>query len=428
MIKKQTIVLFTLAFSLIFGSLVTMAKDNNETINKKVMPADLYNVLTSQNSINAEETLDTLSSVSLKPSLSISIPKIDATKIHAAIPLGNDEGSLKIREELRDHGYFDKEIAGMDLGDYQELCASWSVSPTRIEVAKEIYPELANNDLTNWTNEQYDNYIKEKNLENFIPTQSQSEAFEARDITLDDAIWLTKIYYSFDGVLEQSDSVLKKHLEDRYQFTIDNIIKQAEIQMGIAATNPDPNLYVIVPSFAGYLYNNDPFLISVSTHVDYWRGIQEQRTLKAFKALYKHTGSLPSYYTTNLYGTYSQSQGGAHEGIDFAYGGVGKNIYNIATGVVRTPKPTHDEHHFCIYDQGTNKSYSYLHMDSKTVSVGTELQSVGTKVGTQGKKGNATGAHVHFEVHAGNTNTLSPEDNHVLESISPYQMQVFLGE
>ncbi len=395
----------------------------------KVMPADLYPVLTSQDakSMNAEEALDTLSSVSLEPSMSISIPKIDATKIHTTIPLGNDESSLKIKEELSDHGCSDKEIANMDLGDYQELSASWTMSEIRIKVAKEIYPELANENLTKWTNRQYDNFIKEKNLETFVQTQSQAEEFKARDITLDDAIWLTKIYYSFDGVLKQSDSVLKKHLEDRYQFIIDNIIKQAEIQMGIKA-NPDPDLYVQVASFAGYKYSDDWFLKSVSTHVDYWRGIQEQRTLTAFRALYQYTGTPSSYFTTNLYGTYSQSQHGAHEGIDFVYGGIGTNIFNIATGVVSAPKPSHAEHHFCIYDSGTNKSYSYLHMNSKIVSVGTTLSSVGTNVGTQGKKGNADGAHVHFEVHSGNTDTLSLESDNVLGSISPYQMQVFLGE
>jgi murein DD-endopeptidase MepM/ murein hydrolase activator NlpD len=387
-------------------------------------------LFTSQNakSISAEEALDTLSSVSLKPSMSISIPKIDATKIHAAIPLGNDEGSLKIKEELRDHGYSDKEIAEMDLGDYQELCASWIMSPTRIEVAKEIYPELANKDLTKWTNGEYDNFIKEKNLETFIPTQSQSEALEARDITLDDAIWLTKIYGSFDDILEQSDNVLKAHLEERYQFIIDNIIKQAEMQLGISATL-DPNLYVQVASFAGYRYNDDWFLKSVSTHDPYWRSIQEQRTLKAFRALYKYTSSsLPTYYTTNLYGTYSVSQKGAHEGIDFAYGGTGTTIYNIATGKVRAPKSTHSDHHLCIYDEGTNKSYSYLHMNKITVSVGEIFGTVGNEVGQQGMKGNATGPHVHFEVHSGNTDTLSPENDNVLQSISPYQMQVFLGE
>lgn len=418
---KKVVALLSLTLSMIICSSTVFAASN-----EKVMPSDLYNALTNNSKTFNLEAENILSTVTQEPSLSITIPKIDTSKVHVAIPIGDDEGDLMIRTELQDHGYTEKEISEMDIGDYQEISATWYMNPQRIETAKIIYPELANQDLTNWTNEQYNNFIIEKNNILLAPTASQANEFEERNITLDDAIWLTKIYETYGEILEQSDQTLKNDLEKRYQFTIDNIIKQAEIQQGTRAVDTD--LYIKVPAFAGYKYKDDWFLKSVSTHVDYWRGIQENRVLKAFKALYKTTSVPSTYYTTNLYGTYSVSQGGAHEGIDFAYGNGNTKIYNIMLGIVRKPEPKHASHHLCVYDSNYNKTYSYLHMNSKEVSVGTELSSLNTYVGKQGKVGNADGVHVHFEVHSGNTYTLSKENDNVLGSISPYQLQVYLGE
>lgn len=42
--------------------------------------------------------------------------------------------------------------------------------------------------------------------------------------------------------------------------------------------------------------------------------------------------------------------------------------------------------------------------------------------------GNAFGPHVHFEVHSGQTNSLSSESDDTLGSISPYQLQIYLGD
>lgn len=418
---KHAIVLSVLAASLTFGSATAFASD------EKVMPIDLYDALTGVSATTLEAN-EVLNDVTMEPSLSITTPKLDMSKIHTAIPLSNnDEGDLLIKEELINHGYSDQEVNAMDLGDYQDVSQNWKLSPERIESAKLIYPELADQNLSEWTNEQYDEYIKGKINAEFTPTLEQTAAFEERNITLDDAIWLTKLYDTFDNILAQTDQTLKADLERRYQFSIDNVVAQAEIQRGTRALDKD--LYVQVPAFAGYQYANDWFLKSVSTHVDYWRGIQEGRVLKEFRAIYKYNGSLPSYYTTNLYGTFSVKQQGAHEGIDFVYGGTGTKIYNIATGKVRSPKSTHASHHLCIYDEGSNKSYSYLHMSAKSVSVGDALDKVGIEVGAQGMVGNASGPHVHFEVHSDNTSSLGKEkDDNALESISPYQMQIFLGE
>lgn len=52
----------------------------------------------------------------------------------------------------------------------------------------------------------------------------------------------------------------------------------------------------------------------------------------------------------------------------------------------------------------TDKTYTYLHMNSRNVAVGDKLNSLGICVGQQGKKGHATGYHVHFEVHIASSN------------------------
>lgn len=69
--------------------------------------------------------------------------------------------------------------------------------------------------------------------------------------------------------------------------------------------------------------------------------------------------------------------------------------------------------------------YTFMHMSS--ITAGTNV-TAGASVGKQGKEGNATGYHVHFEVHAGQTTSLSTGTDHVLGSLSPYRLQDYIGE
>lgn len=128
-----------------------------------------------------------------------------------------------------------------------------------------------------------------------------------------------------------------------------------------------------------------------------------------------------------MYGTYSYSQGGAHEGLDFVDPDQTNTptIYAVFEGVKQTTSATH---HLAVYDSNAPdeaKTYSYLHMSS--ISAGTNV-SVYDAVGKQGNNGNATGYHVHFEVHSGKTTTLSAGNDHTLGSISPYRLQDYIGE
>ena len=62
-----------------------------------------------------------------------------------------------------------------------------------------------------------------------------------------------------------------------------------------------------------------------------------------------------------------------------------------------------------------------------SISAGTNV-SIEDEVGRQRHEGNATGYHVHFEVHSGQTTTLSSGSDHSLGSLSPYRLQDYIGE
>lgn len=421
--KRKMLLGFVLTFAM--GCAIaapTFAADNCG----KAMPSEVMaalNTSATTYSTLANKNTGVLDDVLMKSSLGITTPRLNDDNIHTYIPLTNSDVDMAIKKELRDHGYTEAEITNMDLGDYMNLYPTWLMDDARIEVAKEIYPELADVNLSTWTNGQYDEFVQKKVEAETAPTLSEKMALKARNITLEDAKLLTKDFGSYENVLEQSDKVLKNTLEDYYQFIYDNVAAQANLEAGIAPM-ADMSLYVKVASFSGYAYTNDYILSSVGTHVQTYRTQQEAMAKKEVKALYNLSSVPSSAYMTNIYGSYSQSQGGAHEGIDFAYKGNGNTatIYNMSTGVVGAPSSSHSSHHLRIYDSGTNKSYSYLHMSQKSVSQGQTLSKLKTAVGKQGMAGNATGYHVHFELHSGNTATLSAENDDKLGSISPYQM------
>lgn len=146
-----------------------------------------------------------------------------------------------------------------------------------------------------------------------------------------------------------------------------------------------------------------------------------------------------------MYGTWSNSSGGAHEGLDFnqpTNKGVTCSIYSIANGKVikgRNSDPNNSGQ-LSIYNEtitsGTTlkKTYTFLHMSSITPNVGANINT-GDGVGNQGNKGFTNnpdkGYHVHFQVENGKTTKLSSAriagHENLLESLSPYQLWMFLS-
>lgn len=227
-------------------------------------------------------------------------------------------------------------------------------------------------------------------------------------------------HFPKDETLSQSNSVLKETLEDAYQFSA----AMVGLASNVSRAAPPSNLYTYVefPRYNGGA--GDYFLNTVLT-TTYWQNIQADRALKTQQVLYQSTST--TLCCTNMYGTYSYSQGGAHEGLDFVHpsGTSTPKIYAVFEGVKQSTSMTH---HLAVYDVNSPdepKTYSYLHMYS--ISAGTNV-SIEDEVGRQGNEGNATGYHVHFEVHSGQTTTLSSGSDHSLGSLSPYRLQDYIGE
>lgn len=414
-VKKISVgCILALVMSMVFLSLA-FADQSTTSNDGKYLPSQVLTAL-------SQKSMETTSSsvyhifddVILPSSMNIDVPNINMDKVIDTTPLNLFPSVFK--DDLMKHGYNEKQIASFTYDDYQNIAGKWKLEKEQIKAAKSLYPELNNVDISNWTNKDFENYytkVDRANLANNF-TKNQLQQLEQKGIRLDDTFYLFKEYYTPDTILAQPDEALKRTIQGYYQFKLD--------QLKLLATTPDLTYYQLqtMPR-----YGTDYFLKSVCTS-GYWLDIQSARTLRALGVLYNtNFSTFNNTIIQNMYGTYSTSQGGAHEGIDFAYGGDGTMIYAIFDGQVIAHQSGYP-HQLCVYDSGAGKSYNYLHMSYNPLTPGTAVIH-GNSVGHQGQVGNASGPHVHFEVHSGSTNTLSSEHNNALESISPYQLQIYLG-
>lgn len=80
---------------------------------------------------------------------------------------------------LQENGYSDEEIAKMDSFDFRQEEQSWPLSETRIAFLQEFYPELRDEDLTQWTLGEYEDYVRERNeAQNAPPAELRQEMRE----------------------------------------------------------------------------------------------------------------------------------------------------------------------------------------------------------------------------------------------------------
>jgi hypothetical protein len=390
-------------------------------------------------------TDELLSAIELPRSMSISIPKIDIMKIHDTHPLVGEQ-----IKNLKNHGYSDSEIRNLDVEAYNQIEKTWKLPSSMIPDIITLYPELKGTDISTWTIGDFlaYSYAADARSNVYAPTQEQANALAARNITLNDAVTLLKDFYTYDCVLSQSDETLRQCLEGYYQFTIDNIKGLAEISkqrkaksieslnksgFTIQAADPlpgDQNTIYFKVLFPGGYNGNVADWFHIDSHSMDSAAIrtsQAAAVVKGYNRLYQLSGS--TYMCGNLWGTWSQSQNGAHEGIDYNYG-TNPKIYTMATGSV-----------YYYYNNGTSRSqvcvtdgsytYTYLHMDTiniknngvvygPTYPSGVNVTAGSSTLGTQGKVGNAYGEHVHFEVHSGSTISLFYESDNTLSCLNPY--------
>lgn len=168
-------------------------------------------------------------------------------------------------------------------------------------------------------------------------------------------------------------------------------------------------------------YDYYPDMFCNASHTPDSPAVRTEQTNLA-KALFQkayYTTSDPRY--TNMWGTYSSSQHGAHEGLDMVKGTTGQPIYHWGiTGTVIAKNTTTGM--VAIYCSGLGRTIFYRHLD--TISGSVYLNATVTSdqlIGTQGERGNADGVHLHSGVESGSDTSDSPGDDSDFTSANIYE-------
>jgi murein DD-endopeptidase MepM/ murein hydrolase activator NlpD len=91
---------------------------------------------------------------------------------------------------------------------------------------------------------------------------------------------------------------------------------------------------------------------------------------------------------------------GHHTGIDFA-ARTGTPVRATVKGTVVISERNNTMGNWVgIYDNRTNATVTYWHMNTRAVAVGQRVR-VGQRIGTIGSTGNSTGPHTHVQVNRG---------------------------
>lgn len=383
----------------------------------------------------------------LQPSsMGIEIPKINPDRVIDINDklLSEYAGYQEFYDELADHGIPEEVAAKITMSQYRQIESTWPLSGEFRTTALELYPALKEENISSWKIGDYQNFVKEENINDIRKrfTEDQLEELQERNILIEDTFYLFKEYHNADTILSQTNATLKAVLEDYYAFIFDytlgtgaldqwySVHEDEDVELMSSPTYTLPAkakgyyTWVDFPKYgADYFHNN----VLTTWHM---QNVQAYRTLLTqcdiYGQLYTTSKTL---YCSNMYGTFSRSQGGAHEGIDFAYGGK-IALYCPVEGISLTIPTTNKNysHQLSIYDSNCSsgaKTYSFLHLSEKSTASSFE---VADRFGVQGDKGNATGIHLHFEVHNGRSINLSSESDQVVGSASPYNLTEYIGE
>ncbi len=380
-------------------------------------------------------------------SMGITIPKIDAAKIvrTSSPKISELAGCEEFYAELEKHGIPREKTADITLDEYNAIESTWLLDDSFIDTILCTHADLTAEELSEWTIGEYQAYMKADNLERLKErfTAEQLAELNERGIQIEDTMYLLKEFHQPEFILEQADATIKETLEGYYTFNLEQTlgegtVAQWEVLYGEEVELLSSPTYVLPEGAVGKytwvdfpLYGGDYFINEVLTTA-YWREIQAYRTLLTQCTLYGQSyDRTKAMHCSNLYGTFSRSQGGAHEGIDFADGAI-RPIFSPVDGisiqVYFNNEPESERHRLAIYDAyhaDYGKTYNFLHMNYRESASAFEP---GDLLGHQGTKGNSTGYHVHFEVQAGRTTDLAAENNHTLGSISPYRLTEYIGE
>jgi|GEM_PF-1767349 len=186
----------------------------------KFLPKDVFGAITDKKYPYREKILK---AVELPRSMGINIPNINMEKVFDIDPLNTFKNEYQTNlKKLKRHGFAEKEVSKITLGEYEVIQNSWKLSKELIASLK-TYTELKYKDLSNWTYGDYENFYKHFDELTFERgyTLEQKKQLSKRGILLEDVHYLLKDFYKIDTILNQSDKVLKESLIGYYQFKID---------------------------------------------------------------------------------------------------------------------------------------------------------------------------------------------------------------
>ncbi len=222
---------------------VTSAKDNFSLYNVvKFLPE---NVLAAINDKNYPYRDSLLKVVEFPQSLEIGLPRINLKKVIDTKPL-----PAYARKDLIAHGYKFPKIINFALEDYNIIKGVWEITSEQINYAKEIYPELRNYNIENWTNNYYQAYYSAKDEQLF--NNNQTQQLEQLKIPPHD---IKLLYEATRGglPLNVSEDDLKDILASQYAFIIEQITDLAENNQINKDKEIDPDSRLPVEEIDGIL-------------------------------------------------------------------------------------------------------------------------------------------------------------------------------
>ncbi len=174
--------------------------------------------------------------ITLTSSMNTKETKINAKKIIDTRPL-----DYHAKADLKEHGYNMIEIINFAYADYKLIRSEWKVTNSQIRQAKELFPELKNKDIRNWTNEKYENYHVSADKSYFTIDQIKSLALNYHDRKHDDGNYKKKLNTrSVNGVLMVSAKDISNLL--KINFNIDEqggiVFKEDNIMLKLNFDTP----------------------------------------------------------------------------------------------------------------------------------------------------------------------------------------------
>lgn len=118
-------------------------------------------------------------------------------------------------ELLKERGYSDEAIAEMDSYDFQQEELSWLISKELTDGAKRNYPELKDQDLSNWPHQKYNEYIRVQSEKNNAPPDAIKKEILERGLPEDINSGVAKEFHGWENMLAYTNEAIIAMYEAR---------------------------------------------------------------------------------------------------------------------------------------------------------------------------------------------------------------------